>query len=273
LLNTFIGKQSIQLISLLGVGAYGVVYLGVHVPTSRRYAVKLLTRSCAIETEIELHSRVCCHPGILPIHCVIREKSRVFLVLEYASGGDLFRAITKSEGIMGNNRAVRHIFLQIIDAVQHCHDQGIAHRDLKPENILVFPHLKVKLADFGLATKKLVSGELNCGSSFYFSPECQGHLTNHRGYSTRQNDIWSLGVILVNLAAGRNPWRRASVEDPAFQQYIKNPCPSFFKTLLPMISDELSILLTRIFCLDPARRISLPVLRVHVSSLKVFANS
>lgn len=170
LLNTFIDKRSIQLVSVLGVGAYGVVFLGVHVPTSRRYAVKLVTKPDAAANEIRLHSRVSGHPGVLTLEKVVREHNRTYLVLEYATGGDLFSAITQQQGLAGNSKAIRHVFLQIIDAVQHCHDKGIAHRDLKPENILMFSNMQVKLADFGLATTQHVSAEFGCGSSFYFSP-------------------------------------------------------------------------------------------------------
>ncbi|KAI9268094.1 kinase-like domain-containing protein [Phascolomyces articulosus] len=275
LLNTFIDNRSIQLISLLGVGAYGVVYLGVHVPTSRRYAVKLITKPESAENEIELHARASGHTGVLTLEKVVRdqENKRTFIVLEYASGGDLFTAITQQQGIAGNNRAIKHIFLQILDAVHHCHQLGIAHRDLKPENVLMFSNMQVKLADFGLATTQSVSAEFGCGSSFYFSPECQGQLVKNnervKGYSTRQNDIWSLGVILVNLTAGRNPWRQATMKDPTFSTYVKKP-RGFFKTILPCVSDEMSELLSRIFCLDPARRISLPELRLRVACMKSF---
>ncbi|CDH54039.1 protein serine threonine kinase [Lichtheimia corymbifera JMRC:FSU:9682] len=273
LLNTFIDRRSIQLVSVLGVGAYGVVYLGVHVPTSRRYAVKLLNNPKAAETEITLHSRVSSHKGVLTLEKVVRENNQVYLVLEYATGGDLFSAITQQQGIASNNFAIRHIFTQILDAVQYCHQQGIAHRDLKPENILMFSNLQAKLADFGLATTQLVSAEFGCGSSFYFSPECQGQLVKNKerikGYSTRQNDVWSLGVILINLTAGRNPWRQATMKDQAFASYVKKP-QTFFKRILPCISDELNDLLLRIFCLDPARRISLPELRLRIQYIRSF---
>jgi serine/threonine protein kinase len=72
------------------------------------------------------------------------------------------------------------------------------------------------------------------------------------------NDVWSLGVILVNLTCGRNPWKRASVEDSTFQAYLKDPF--FLKTILPLSSEMVSIL-SRVFELDPIKRISIPELR------------
>lgn len=275
LLNTYIDNNTIQLASLLGIGAYGIVYLGCHVHTGKRYAVKLIThkrKECL--NEAILHSRVADHPNILGFKKAIRQGPYTFIILEYAPQGDLFTSITSSHGnIVGNNEVIRCIFLQIIDAVQHCHQRGVSHRDLKPENILMFPNRRIKLADFGLATTQAVSADFSCGSTFYFSPECQGGVVrNHkhvRGYSTQQNDVWSLGVILINLTAGRNPWKQATMTDATFAAYVRNP-HRFFKTILPCISDELDCILNRIFCLDPAFRISLPELRMRILTCKSF---
>ncbi|KAI9259467.1 kinase-like domain-containing protein, partial [Phascolomyces articulosus] len=264
----------IQLISVLGFGAYGIVYQGRHAKTGKIYAVKLLSQKKERFSEIELHRRLSNHRSILTFDKVVQHGDWTFLVLEYAPEGDLFSAITQpASPIVGNNDAIRHIFLQIVDAVQYCHRHGIAHRDLKPENILMFPNWQVKLADFGLATTQTVSADFGCGSVFYFSPESQGGFirnnTRMKGYGTQQNDVWSLGVILINLAAGRNPWKQATVNDPAFAAYVRKPS-QFFKGILPCISTELNSILERIFCLDPALRISLPELRLRILQCKSF---
>ena len=171
LLNMSIDKDSIQLISVLGFGAYGIVYQGRHIKTGKICAVKLLSQKKERFNEIELHSRLSSHYSILTFHKVVQHGNWTFLVLEYAADGDLFSAITRpASQIVGNNDLIRHIFLQIVDAVQYCHHHGIAHRDLKPENILMFPNWQVKLADFGLATTQTVSADFGCGSVFYFSP-------------------------------------------------------------------------------------------------------
>ncbi|KAG2219672.1 hypothetical protein INT45_011856 [Circinella minor] len=240
------------------------------------YAVKLLSQKKERFNEIELHRRLSSHHNILTFDKVVQHGDWTFLILEYASNGDLFSAITQpGSQIVGNNDAIRHIFLQIVDAVQYCHHHGIAHRDLKPENILMFPNWQVKLADFGLATTQTVSADFGCGSVFYFSPESQGGFirnnTRIKGYGTQQNDVWSLGVILINLAAGRNPWKQASMNDPSFAAYVRNPS-QFFKEILPCISTELNSILKRIFCLDPALRISLPELRLRILQCKSFTN-
>ena len=176
LLNTYIDNRTIQLIAVLGVGAYGIVYQARHVKTRRLYAVKLITTSMNHHhlasfqcREAEIHKQVNEHDNILTFVKQVWMDGWLFLVLEYAPCGDLFSAITTTT-IVGNNEVIRHIFLQILDAVQHCHHHGVAHRDIKPENILVFPNHQVKLADFGLATTQSVSANFGCGSTFYFSP-------------------------------------------------------------------------------------------------------
>ncbi|OAC97832.1 hypothetical protein MUCCIDRAFT_122503, partial [Mucor lusitanicus CBS 277.49] len=221
-LNTTIDNHSIRLVSVLGIGAYGVVYLGVHVQNGRYVAVKLLTHMNISYRESDIHAYLSGHPNILKFEKVVQEHHKTFMVIEYTAEGDLFAAITKNKyNIVGNNDAIRHIFLQIIDAVHFCHQNNIAHRDLKPENIMLGPQLQVKLADFGLATLNSVSNEFGCGSTFYFSPECQGATAAQPTpcYSTQKNDIWSLGVILINLTAGRNPWKQATVKNATFAAY------------------------------------------------------
>ncbi|KAI9486791.1 MAG: kinase-like domain-containing protein [Benjaminiella poitrasii] len=276
LLYTFIDNNSIQLVSILGIGAYGIVYLGYNKLNSCYYAVKLLTHINVSCREAEIHAYLSGHPNILKFEKVVQEPQvGSFLVLEYMPKGDLFVAITKNKGgIVGNNELIRHIFLQIIDAVQFCHQNNISHHDLKPENIMLGEHLEIKLADFGLATMNAVSTEFGCGSTFYFSPECQGesltsskHIT--KAYSTQKNDIWSLGVILINLTTGRNPWKQATMHNSTFATYVRNP-RHFFRTILPNITEELEWILLRIFCLDPAYRISLPELRVYIQKCQFF---
>lgn len=161
---------------------------------------------------------------------------------------------------MGNDYLVRKAFLQILDAVDFCHSIGIYHRDLKPENILVTDGGQtVKLADFGLATKDNITSDFGCGSTFYMSPECQATAPSPAScYASGPNDVWSLGVILVNLTCGRNPWKRASHDDATFRAYLKDS--RFLSSILPL-SSELDRILRRIFECNPARRITIPELR------------
>ncbi|RUP44202.1 kinase-like domain-containing protein [Jimgerdemannia flammicorona] len=276
-LGQTIDDGRLELTDLLGLGAYGAVYLARHTLTRKPYAVKCLgkrgldSRQRQFQLrEIALHSKVSCHSNVVTLEKVIETSDCIYVVLEYCREGDLFFTITEKGGFVGDDKAIKRVFMQILDAVLFCHDNGIYHRDLKPENILVFGGGKtVKLADFGLATTETHSSDYGCGSTFYFSPECQGGLHQKiAAYETAPNDVWSLGVILINLTAGRNPWKQACLRDETFAAYLANP--DFLKTILP-ISDELNEIVKRIFCIDPRQRITLQELRERISACRFFA--
>ncbi|KAF9889962.1 hypothetical protein FE257_006836 [Aspergillus nanangensis] len=257
----------LELTRILGVGAYGVVYTAVDIHTNVMYAVKALNKNGLDlrqlkfqQREIKLHHLASQHPNVVSLVRIMDSADCTYVVIEFCPEGDLFSSITEKGHFVGNDPLVKCVFLQILDAVQFCHSLGIYHRDLKPENILVTDQgLTVKLADFGLATTDPFTSDFGCGSTFYMSPECQQPNPRPMSwYESAPNDVWSLGVILVNLTCGRNPWKRASVEDSTFQAYLKDPY--FLKTILPL-SDEMIGILSRIFECDPRKRITIPELR------------
>lgn len=165
------------MLSVLGQGAYGVVYLareectaatasrcpcqgGDFAPHGQLVAVKCFSKSNTDarqrefqRREVALHSLASMHHGVATLHRVFEENSHVFLVMDYLAGGDLFTMITDNQRYVGDDELIRTVFLQILDAVEFCHSVGIHHRDLKPENILCSEDgTQVVLADFGLAT-------------------------------------------------------------------------------------------------------------------------
>lgn len=168
----------LELTSVLGVGAYGVVYQAIDIYTNEFYAVKALPKygldhrqQRFQRREIALHYQASQHPNVLSLMRILDSPDCTFVVLEYCPEGDLFSNITEQGHFVGDDRLAKHIFLQILDAVEYCHSIGIYHRDLKPENILVTDHgHTVKLADFGLATTDKISTDFGCGSTFYMSP-------------------------------------------------------------------------------------------------------
>lgn len=262
----------VQLTEILGVGAYGVVYKGVDIQTGVQYAVKALNKLSMEprqrsfqQREIQLHHQVSQHNNVVSLHKILETPDCTFVFLEFCPNGDLFSRITEQGFYVGNDALAKSAFLQILDAVEYCHSLGIYHRDLKPENILVSADgLTLKLADFGLATKDYLTSDFGCGSTFYMSPECQqSNPAPNSCYASASNDIWSLGVILVNLTCGRNPWRRASTEDSTFRAYMKDR--NFLKTILPM-SDELDQIVRRIFDTNPSQRITLSELRMAIQT-------
>lgn len=279
----FDASQRLQFLRTLGSGAYGVVHLAKDVLTGIQYAVKVLNKFNANglpldarqqhfqQTEMQLHYEVSAHPNIVSLLRILDVADCTYVVMEYCPEGDLFLNITERGRYVGNDLAAKAVFLQILDAVSHCHRLGVYHRDLKPENILVSDEgSQVKLADFGLATTDLFSSDFGCGSTFYMSPECQDQSSGMPFYACAPNDIWSLGVILVNLTCGRNPWKSASTKDSTFRAYLADR--HFLKSILP-ISDELNTILNMIFEVDPARRISLDELRRRITSCSAFTKS
>jgi len=174
---------SLQLTEILGTGAYGVVYTAVDHKDGVRYAVKCLSkfngdgtpldrRQLAFQTrEIRLHYLASAHPNVVSMLKIIDNPDCVYVILEYCPEGDLFFNITECGQYVGKEQLAKSVFLQILDAVEHCHSLGIYHRDLKPENILVSDRGEtVKLADFGLAIANDRSEDYGCGSTFYMSP-------------------------------------------------------------------------------------------------------
>jgi serine/threonine protein kinase len=167
---------------LLGSGAYGKVYRAMDLksPAGSRafYAIKCMpvyvpgtTKAHFQSRELSNHPIVRDHPNIVRYERHFEEGDWVYVVMELVRGGDLFAAITEKHVFRNNDALVKKVYLQIIDAVQHCHKQGIYHRDIKPENILYSESShRIKLADFGLSTTNPASAEYGCGSCYYMSP-------------------------------------------------------------------------------------------------------
>jgi serine/threonine protein kinase len=182
----------LELTSVLGIGAYGVVYTAMDIHTHVPYAVKALTKTGLDsrqrrlqQTEIGLHYEASRHPNVVSLERIINYPDCTFVVIEFCPEGDLFSNITERGRFVGRDSLAKHVFLQILDAVRYCHSRGIYHRDLKPENILVADHGRtVKLADFGLATRDPFTSDFGCGSTFYMSPGkyCSNLRTHHRLY-------------------------------------------------------------------------------------------
>ncbi|BFZ65207.1 Serine/threonine protein kinase [Saitoella coloradoensis] len=267
----------LELLSILGLGAYGVVYTAQDIYTHQLYAVKALSK-LALDArarrfqarEIALHAKAQRHPNVVSLVEILDAPDCVYVVMEYCPEGDLFAIITEGGGYVGDDELCRRVFLQLLDAVEYCHNHGIYHRDLKPENVLVTDGgLTVKLADFGLATTEVYTSDFGCGSTFYMSPECQTPIPSSARasapafYSSPANDVWSLGVILVNLTCGRNPWKRATPSDETYNAYLSDR--HFLRSILPL-SRELNAILMRVFEPEVARRCTVGELRQAIET-------
>ncbi|WVO22830.1 uncharacterized protein IAS62_004173 [Cryptococcus decagattii] len=275
----FIDGGFIELVAVIGTGAYGVVYLAVdsRYPQPVYRAIKCMRRSGLDERqkhfqrrEMGLHRLASGHPSIITMDRIFEEGDYIYVVMDYGDEGDLFSMITDKKRYVGDNELIRNVFLQLLDGVSWMHSLGISHRDIKPENIVCSQDgTRVRICDFGLATSEERSSEFGCGSTFYIAPECLGDwFPENKTYPTRSGDIWSLGVILVNLVCGRNPWRIASPSDESFNSYLADP--HFLRKILP-VSDECLYILTQIFTVHPEERITLPALRQLISEVESFS--
>ncbi len=242
--------------------------------------------SCPIIKEISLQLRVHIHPNVVTIQAVFVNNDQLFVIMDYYPDGDLFAQITETNVYKNDPNLIKSVFAQLCDAVGYCHANGVFHCDLKPENILVSENgSKVAIADFGLAiNEKTISSNVCCGSSYYMAPErlCISNESNNnihnnasvfyglgesRLFPTAAGDVWSLGVILINLICTRNPWMKASLNDETYRTYLKDN--SLLMRILP-ISSKMNKVLDKTFIRNPNKRISLYDLRQFIMDCDSF---
>ncbi|XP_071702982.1 CBL-interacting serine/threonine-protein kinase 1-like [Rutidosis leptorrhynchoides] len=205
-----LGKYEIG--KTLGEGNFGKVKYAKDVQTGHPFAVKILEKtriknlnfSDQIKREIAT-LKILKHPNVVRLHEVLASKTKIYMILEYVKGGELFETIA-SKGKLPESEG-RKLFQQLIDGVSYCHDKGVYHRDLKLENVLVDTKGRIKISDFGLSAlpQHLRDDGLlhtTCGSPNYVAPE----ILNNRGYDGAVSDTWSCGVILYVILTGYLPF-------------------------------------------------------------------
>ncbi|KAI0402129.1 serine/threonine-protein kinase [Xylaria palmicola] len=212
----------------LGKGQFGRVYLAKHRQSGHICALKMLRKEeiaqAKVEThvrrEIEVHSNLR-HPGILTFYGWFHDLHRIFLVLEYAPGGELFKSL-KQEGCFSEQRAAWYI-AQVTSSLIHLHTKNIMHRDIKPENILVGLHGELKLADFGLSAYTPDDRRTTCcGTPDYLAPEM---IPPSRPLSySKAIDQWALGVLAYEFLTGSVPFESSVIADPS---RIMKPLPNY----------------------------------------------
>ncbi|KAG0496492.1 hypothetical protein HPP92_001010 [Vanilla planifolia] len=196
----------------LGEGNFGKVKFARRLDTGEAFAVKVLDRKRILDLKIDEQIKreiatlkLLKHPNVVRLHEVSASKTKIYMILEYVNGGELFDRIA-SKGRLPEHLG-RKIFHQLIDGISYCHDKGVYHRDLKPENVLVDVNGRIKISDFGLSalTHHLGNDGLlhtTCGSPNYIAPE----VLANRGYDGAMSDIWSCGVILYVILTAVLPF-------------------------------------------------------------------
>jgi serine/threonine protein kinase len=245
----------------LGVGSTGKVKLGVHVETGELVAIKVVRKEFIdrkeslkkkMQREIAV-MKLCDHPHVLRLLEVFETNTHLFLVTEYADGGELFDYLVK-RGSLEPDEA-RHFFRQIIEGVDYCHQRYIVHRDLKPENLLLDKKHRIKIADFGMASM-LPPGsmlETSCGSPHYAAPE----IISGEMYSGFESDVWSCGVILYALVTGKLPF-----DDDNLQRLLQKVRCGLYH-LPSYLPPQLRSLIHCMLTVDPKRRITIDGIKAH----------
>jgi 5'-AMP-activated protein kinase catalytic alpha subunit len=232
---------------VIGDGSFGEVMEAVHQVTGEKVAIKELDKDrvqdrnmgAQLQKEIAIMKKLK-HGHVIQLKEVLASRSSIFMVLEFAGGGDLH------EHLVGNKRfdekTARSYLAQIISAVQFCHERGVCHRDLKPENILLDDQGNLKLADFGLADLIHRESDSNSGSDsdeeedtvgtlHYIAPEAISAFKEGTGRKCdpQKMDTWACGVVLYILLAGYLPFEE-STKDALFKKIekIEYKCPTWF---------------------------------------------
>lgn len=253
--NILLGKYEMG--RFLGQGTFAKVYKGKNLITHENVAIKVMHKDQVqkkglmeqIKREISVMHLVK-HPNIVELKEVMATKSRIFFVMEYVKGGELFAKVNKGKL---KEDVARKYFQQLISAVDYCHSRGVSHRDLKPENLLLDDKEDLKVSDFGLSAlpeHHWIDGLLHtqCGTPAYVAPE----VLRKKGYDGAKADIWSCGVILFVLLSGFLPFQNENL----MKLYMK-----IFKAeyeFPPWISMDARRLISKLLVVDPEKRITIP---------------
>ncbi|XP_031656633.1 MAP/microtubule affinity-regulating kinase 3 isoform X6 [Oncorhynchus kisutch] len=244
-----------RLLKTIGKGNFAKVKLARHILTGREVAIKIIDKTQLNPTSLQKLFRevrimkILNHPNIVKLFEVIETEKTLYLVMEYASGGEVFDYLV-AHGRMKEKEA-RAKFRQIVSAVQYCHQKKIVHRDLKAENLLLDADMNIKIADFGFSNEFTMGSKLDtfCGSPPYAAPE----LFQGKKYDGPEVDVWSLGVILYTLVSGSLPFDGQNLKELR-ERVVRG------KYRIPFyMSTDCENLLKRFLVLNPSKRGTLEV--------------
>ena len=245
----------------IGKGTFSKVKLGIHLPTQKKVAIKILDRDkIRDESDLERISReihiltVLRHPNIAQLYETITSERHIYIVMEYVEGRDLFQYIYSLQKLP--ELRASQLFRQLIACLEYIHTLGIVHRDIKPENILLNKQKTIlKLVDFGLSNSYKHGDLLKtaCGSPCYAAPE----MISGKEYNGLYSDLWSCGVVLYCMLVGKLPFDDEDIK----VLYYNIKSANYY--IPPFLSKFAQDILKRILTTNPKRRISLEELKDH----------
>ncbi|KAL0123337.1 hypothetical protein PUN28_005699 [Cardiocondyla obscurior] len=257
--NKLIRVGYYELEKTIGKGNFAIVKMATHVVTKSKVAIKIIDKTklneenlAKIFREVHIMKRLR-HPHIIRLYQVMETEKMIYLVTEYAPGGEIFDHLVRN-GRMPEPEA-RRIFRQIVLAVHYLHQQRVVHRDLKAENLLLDADNNIKLADFGFSNEYTPGVPLStwCGSPPYAAPE----IFEGRHYDGPRADVWSLGVVLYVLVCGALPF------DGPTMQLLRSVVVSGKFRIPFFMSADCEKLIRHMLVVEPERRLSISQILVH----------
>jgi serine/threonine protein kinase len=256
--NLMVGDYRLE--KTIGQGTYGKVKLGIHMKTNEKVAVKIIEKSqlqsqkqiARLQREIRF-LKLLYHPHIVKVYDVIETTECIYIVMEYAVGGELFDYIVAHKRV--KEKEARAFFRMVLSAVDYCHKNSVIHRDLKPENLLLDETKSIKIIDFGFGNTYIENGYLDtfCGSPFYAAPE----MILGKKYEGPEVDMWSLGVILFALLCGHLPFDDANMKE------LYKKIASGTYTVPDYLMPDARHLISRLITVDPHKRATLDEVMHH----------
>ena len=244
----------------LGQGTFGIVRLGTHILTGEKVAIKILEKVKIVEeadkkrVEREIKILKCLrHNNIIQLYSVIQKVTSIYLIMEYASGKELFDYIVLKKRLQETEAC--KFYQQILSGIEYIHKLRIVHRDLKPENLLLDSKKNIKIVDFGLSNL-YNKGQLlktACGSPCYAAPE----MINGKAYKGVMVDIWSSGIILFAMICGYLPFEDNN-NDVLYQKITDGKF-----TIPRFVSEPAKDLIRCILNTDPNKRYTISQIKNH----------
>ncbi|KAL6981836.1 Serine/threonine-protein kinase Aurora-3 [Sarracenia purpurea var. burkii] len=251
--------QDFEIGKPLGKGKFGRVYLAREVESKYIVALKVIFKEqiekyrlhhqLRREMEIQTNLR---HPNVLRLYGWFHDDERIFLILEYAHGGELYRELRKTSHL-SEKQAATYI-ASLAQALAYCHEKDVIHRDIKPENLLLDHKGRLKIADFGWSVQSRSKRHTMCGTLDYLAPE----IVENKAHDSAV-DKWTLGVLCYEFLYGVPPFETENQTD-TFRRIMKVDLSFPSK---PCVSAEAKNLISQLLVKDSSKRISIQKILEH----------